>query len=395
MKEFDIQRQTFNFYQTHRAQETKNKKILFYAQQCKENGLDLSKRMDQILKYAKCVNIRDKQKILNKKLKNDLRKKEDKLDLMMELERLKGLKKEEEEKSLKKKRRYEEKKIIIEQMNDKKIKKEKEKLAIKKEGEELQQYLKKLELQDIIKEQQKQIDKINLAKEIVETNKILALNKSKLLQEERDKDLKMLQYNMEQSKKKEEEIRQKKIYHIKKELETQKLREKQEKITDAHALLDEFRAKRYVDEINRKERDKELKEAMKLIKQRKELIEINEEQKIKKKDRLVEQALSDEKEYENIVRYQIKEREEEKIMEQLRKKALEENGKELIKQIQLNKEKKLFRRRNELEEGRIQAQEREQYFKTLEKIKMQKLNEMEKMGIEPKYRVDLQKIKIA
>ena len=90
MKEFDIQRQNFNFYQTHRAQETKNKKILFYAQQCKENGLDLSKRMDQILKYAKCVNIRDKQKILNKKLKNELRRKEDKLDLMMELERLKG-----------------------------------------------------------------------------------------------------------------------------------------------------------------------------------------------------------------------------------------------------------------------------------------------------------------
>ena len=160
-------------------------------------------------------------------------------------------------------------------MNDKKIKKEKEKLAIKKEGEELQQYLKKLELQDIIKEQQKQMDKINLAKEIVETNKILALNKSKLLQEERDNDLKMLQYNMEQSKKKEEEIRQKKILHIKKELETQKLREKQEKYTDEHALLDELRAKRYVDEINRRERDKELKEAMKLIKQRKELIEVN------------------------------------------------------------------------------------------------------------------------
>ena len=395
MKDFDIQRQNFNFYQTHRAQETKNKKILFYAQQCKENGLDLSKRMDQILKYAKCVNIRDKQKILNKKLKNELRRKEDKLDLMMELERLKGLKKEEEEKSLKKKRRYEEKKIIIEQMNDKKIKKEKEKLAIKKEGEELQQYLKKLELQDIIKEQQKQMDKINLAKEIVETNKILALNKSKLLQEERDNDLKMLQYNMEQSKKKEEEIRQKKILHIKKELETQKLREKQEKYTDEHALLDELRAKRYVDEINRRERDKELKEAMKLIKQKKELIEVNEEQKIKKKDRLVEQALSDEKEYENIVRYQIKEREDEKIMEQLRKKALEENGKELIKQIRMNKEKKLFRRRNELEEGRIQEQEREQYFKTLEKIKKQKLDEMEKMGIEPKYRVDLEKIKVA
>ena len=155
MKEYDIQKELFNFYKTHRHQETKNKKILFFAQQCKENELDLSKRMDQILKYAKCVNIRDKQKILNKKIKNDLKKKEEKLDVMMELERLKGLKKEEEEKNMKKKKRYEEKKIIIEQMKQKKIKKEQEKLNIKKEGEELKQYLQKLEQEDIIKETQK------------------------------------------------------------------------------------------------------------------------------------------------------------------------------------------------------------------------------------------------
>ena len=243
MKEYDIQKELFNFYKTHRHQETKNKKILFFAQQCKENELDLSKRMDQILKYAKCVNIRDKQKILNKKIKNDLKKKEEKLDVMMELERLKGLKKEEEEKNMKKKKRYEEKKIIIEQMKQKKIKKEKEKINIKKEGEELKQYLQKLEQEDIIKETQKHLNKINLAKEIVETNKILAQNKSKLLQEERNNDLNLLKYNMELSKKKEEELYQRKILQLKKEQETQKLLLKQEKYTDEQALLDEFRAK--------------------------------------------------------------------------------------------------------------------------------------------------------
>ena len=202
LKDYDIQRQNFNFYLTHRAQERKNKKILFYAQQCKENELDLSKKMDQILKYAKCVTIRDKQKILNKKIKNDLKKKDEKFDVMMELERLKGLKKEEEEKNMKKIKRYEEKKLIIEQMKNNKIKKEQEKLEIKKEGEELKQYLQKLEQEDIIKETQKHLNKINLAKEIVETNKILSLNKSKLLQEERENDLNLLKYNMEQSKKK-------------------------------------------------------------------------------------------------------------------------------------------------------------------------------------------------
>ena len=394
MKEYDIQKELFNFYKTHRHQETKNKKILFFAQQCKENELDLSKRMDQILKYAKCVNIRDKKKKLNKKIKNDLKKKEEKLDVMMELERLKGLKKEEEEKNMKKKKRYEEKKIIIEQMKQKKIKKEKEKINIKKEGEELKQYLQKLEQEDIIKETQKHLNKINLAKEIVETNKILAQNKSKLLQEERNNDLNLLKYNMELSKKKEEELYQRKILKLKKEQETQKLLLKQEKYTDEQALLDEFRAKRYLDEINRKERDKELKEALKLLKQKKELIEGNEEQKIKKRERLVEQALNEEKEYENIIKYQIKEREDEKYLESLRKKINEENGKELIKQIQNNKEKKLFLKRYALEEGRLLEQEREQYFKTLEKIKKQKLNEMEKIGIDTKYRVDLEKIKI-
>ena len=126
----------------------------------------------------------------------------------MEIERLKGLKKEEEEKNLKKIKRYEEKKIIIEQMNKKKKQEKKKK---KKEGEQLKQYLQKLEQEDLIKETQKHLNKINLAKEIVETNKLLALNKSKLLQEERNNDLNLLKYNMEQSKKKEEKFHQKKL----------------------------------------------------------------------------------------------------------------------------------------------------------------------------------------
>ncbi len=69
---------------------------------------------------------------------------------------------------------------------------------------------------------------------------------------------------------------------MQKEIETQKLREKQEKISDNQALLDELRAKRYVEENEKKEREKELNEVVKLIKKKKELIEGNEEQKIKK-----------------------------------------------------------------------------------------------------------------
>ena len=394
MKEYDLIRPNYVWCNTGRAQEAKNKKILYYAKQCKENEMDLTKRMNQILKYAKVVTIRDEQKKVSKRLKNDIKKKDEKMDLIMELERLKGLKQEEEEKHKMKLKKLEEAKIIIEQMNIKKKQKEKEKEAIIKEGEELKKHIKELEEADKIIEQKKIIEKLNLAKEIVEKNKIAAQNRIKILQEEKENALKILKYNMERAKKEEEETRQKKLIQMQKEIETQKLREKQEKISDNQALLDELRAKRYVEENEKKEREKELNEVVKLIKKKKELIEGNEEQKIKKRNRLAEQALNEEKEYETMIKLQIKEKEEEKIFEQLRRKTFEENGRDVLRQIRERKEKKLFEKRYKLEEGRILNQNQEEYFKTLERIKLQKLKEMEKMGIDPKYRVELEKLKI-
>ena len=394
IKEYDAKKRSPFFCQTTRAEEAKKRKILLFAEKCKEDGLDLTKRMDRILNYAKAVMIRDEQKEMNKRIKNELKKKEEKLDLIMELERLKGLKKEEEEKKMKQLKRIAEKKIIIEQMKDKKIRKEKEKQLILKEGEVLQKHLKELEQNDILLEQKKLLEKKNLAKEIVEKNRISALYKEKLLQQEKDYDLKILKYNMEKSKKEEEEILLKKRQQLQKEIETQKLREKQEKISDNRILLDELRARRYTEEIKKKERQEQLNEAMKIIKQKKELIEVNEELKQNKKNRMIQQALSEEKEYEEMIKHQLKEKEEEKRIELLKKKAHEANGKDVIKQIREKREKKMFLQRYKLEEGRIMEQERENYFRTLQRIKDQKLQEMEKCGIKPIYRVDLEKIKV-
>ena len=394
MREYDSKNLYPFFNRTTKAQEVKKRQILLFAKKCKENGLDLCKRMDQMLKYAKVATIRDEQKILNKKLESEMKKKEDKLDLMMELERLKGIKKEEEEKNKKKLKKIEEAKIIIEQMKDKKIRKEKERQDIIKEGEELKKHIIELEQKDLILEQKKKIEKLKLAKEIVENNQKSVIEKEKKFQEERDNDLKILKYNMQKAKKEEEEIMQKKLIQRQKELETQKLREKQEKISDNNALLDELRAKRYVEEIDRKERQKELIEAKKLFKQKQLLIEINEEQKGKKKIKMIEQALNEEKEYEDMIKHQLKEKEEEKMMEILRKKTLEENEKDVLRQIIDKKEKKIYEKRYKLEEGRILKQNQDNYLKILERIKLDKLREMEKLGINPRYRVDLQKIKI-
>ena len=51
---------------------------------------------------------------------------------------------------------------------------------------------------------------------------------------------------------------------------------------------------------------------LKLLQQKKELIEGNEIQKITKQNKLVQQAINDQKQYEEIVRHQLMEVEEEK-----------------------------------------------------------------------------------
>lgn len=61
-----------------------------------DNELDDVKQMNQMVLYSKVVTIRDKQLEENKKLEKEWIEEQKKLDLMMEIERLKVLQEEEE-----------------------------------------------------------------------------------------------------------------------------------------------------------------------------------------------------------------------------------------------------------------------------------------------------------
>ena len=61
-----------------------------------DNELDDVKQMNQMVLYSKVVTIRDKQLAENKRLESEWIEEQKKLDLMMEIERLKGLQAEED-----------------------------------------------------------------------------------------------------------------------------------------------------------------------------------------------------------------------------------------------------------------------------------------------------------
>ena len=104
--------------------------------------------------------------------------------------------------------------------------------------------------------------------------------------------------------------------------------------------------------------------------------------------------MAEQKEYEDIIKKQIADMEEERRQEEIKKNIYNANGEALRRQMQEKVEKKRVLERGVIEEGRQIKQEQDEYKRTLERIKKEKLDEMERFHIDPKYRVDLQNYKI-
>ena len=100
-----------------------NQKILARAQKYFDDNEDCVKEMEKLAFYAKVATIRDKQKQEHKMMEQNYKRKEEKLDTMMELERLKELKNQQDKETLMQKQRREGCLVIIEQMKKKELEK--------------------------------------------------------------------------------------------------------------------------------------------------------------------------------------------------------------------------------------------------------------------------------
>ncbi len=177
-------------------------------------------------------------------------------------------------------------------------------------------------------------------------------------------------------------------------MELSKLREKQEKAQDKQELLDEIRAKRSFDEANRRERKKEREELMLKEKRIKELIMENNRQKLAKEIQLAEEATKEKEEFERIIKEQQKAIEIEKEKQRIKILKLLDHNDNLKRQIIEKEERKRVNRRETLEEGRKDQQIREQYAKSIEAIKRDKIKYLKDMNIDEKYILPLRKFNL-
>ena len=350
--------------------------------------------MDKMCLYAKVSSVRDKQMKERKEIENILKKKEEKIDLMVEIERLKELKIQEEKEKKLQKMNLQGKKVILEQIEDNKKARlkqldleEKERLKLLKRIEEEQKKEQELNL-ILIKESEKRIQ------ESIEENRKAILAKKERILAEREEDLRLERYNREKYKKEEEAYKEKKRLEHEKELELQKLREKQEKVQDKQEYLDELRARRSFDEANMKERIKEKEELMMKQKRIQDLLIANNRQKLDKELQLAEEAKKEKEEFERIIKEHQKEIEQNKERENIKIRKLLEHNADLKRQIIEKEEREKINRREILEEGRKDLQNREQYEKSIEALKRDKIKALRDMNIEEKYIVPLRKFNL-
>ena len=98
--------------------------------------------------YSKVVTIRDKQLEENKRLEQEWVEEQKKLDLMMEIERLKVLKEEEERESRKQAARKQGAQVIIDQIKDRTLERMKEQEIRDKERLQLLANIEKMKKED-------------------------------------------------------------------------------------------------------------------------------------------------------------------------------------------------------------------------------------------------------
>ena len=355
---------------------------------------DALQAMDRMCLYAKVSTVRDKQRQERKIMEEMYKKKEAKLDLMQEMERLKEMKRIEDRENELFKVRQQGNKVILDQIEQNKLERLKQKEIEEKERIEL---LKKIEKEN---EEEKRLNMLKAIenekklKESLEANRQAILAKQKRIQEEKEEDLKIEKYNIEKAIKEEQLFQEKKRLEHEKELELQKMREKQEKAQDKQAELDAIRARRAVEAQGAKERKKEREEL--IIKQKKiqDLLEANAKQKLDKEAQLVEEAIKEKEEFDRIIKEYQKEMQASKERERIKIKKMLDHNADIRIQIAQKEERERLNKREILEEGRKNKQKNDIYSESIEAIRKDKIRQLREMNINEKYIVPLERFSI-
>ncbi|GMI43222.1 hypothetical protein TrCOL_g2613 [Triparma columacea] len=356
---------------------------------------DLVKLLNTYSQRAMAFTIRDQQMADRHRREAMEAEYEKRMDIAMEIDRLKELAAREKEENSKLSKRIEDRSVIIDQIEARKKMKILQEEAREQENKQMLQTIKKYEEEDKIAAEKKEVEIAKARVEVIKANKDAINAKKHLKLREKEEVEMILAYQAKQDEKmrqrEDEENERKRLVNERQK----KMLDNQTKHQGKQAEIDELRARRAMEEGERRARQKEL---WKAHKQKQDAIMMNEarkQQQAEKEAAVARLAAEKQDEYESAVKYayQMAEREERERQEKDR--MNEDFRKDLRSQIQKLEDGRMMHRNDKEEEGRMikkeMATERIKLFAIRDKM----VNDMKKKGIDDRYLSEMMGIDIA
>jgi hypothetical protein len=238
----------------------KNETLLTKAEKAMDEELDDVKHMNKMVLYAKCATVRDRQLTEMRELEKAKKDEDMKVDLMMEVERLKALQFHEEREHVHRQAQHQGALVIVDQIKDREQQRVREQELKNKEQMQMLKQIEELQA-DEVKQQQKKLERAKqLMLEVEESNRQAISIKQETVTKEKEVDAKIADYNKKKAQREEEQQAELKRLHDEKEREIQRLREKQLRAINKQAEIDELKARRAFEQSERQTREKEARE---------------------------------------------------------------------------------------------------------------------------------------
>uniref|UniRef100_A0A061R424 Cilia- and flagella-associated protein 45 n=1 Tax=Tetraselmis sp. GSL018 TaxID=582737 RepID=A0A061R424_9CHLO len=369
-------------------------KVLSNAEMARLEELDAVKHMNQMQLYAKCVTIRDAQVEEKKHMMLEEEEEERRLDLMMEIERLKALEHYEERDRARAEERTVGARMLQEQIDEVRQEKVRQDELMAQERAQMNAQLKRLEEEERASREQKKQQARLLMEEVSKANADQIRRKKDVQQREAMEDAQIARYLMEKAAREESEASRQAALKKAKEEEIARLRAQQERAQDKQSELDELRARRYQEAYEREWRQKEAAAAERQRQINDDLLGAREAQKQARLKQMAEQAEAEREEFERILRANREKEAEEAQQAAAQRTIRNRHREELMNQIKSNLEQKRREEHAALEEGRRAADAHSHYVNNLMKVKEMKLSELKDAGVPDKYCAELQSFKV-
>ncbi|KAG7379972.1 hypothetical protein PHYPSEUDO_007881 [Phytophthora pseudosyringae] len=361
------------------------REILRRARVLKDQMHDSVKLMKTLGTRAQAFTIRDQQLKVKKEQEEEHHVYDEKMNTLMEIERLESLKRQEYRDEVKKQKRYADRKVLEDQIEGRRRQRQKDSEMVAQEAQEMLATIQRQQEEAAEKERAKALRAQRSMEEIKKFNDNTLVRKQEVQRKVKEEEDAVLAYQVKKAedlKRHEEEEAQRRHEA---ELRCAKLRSMQEKMANEKAELDELRAKRAAEARERQAREADLALARKQKEEMDELRRARNAQAMHRERARIKEATMQQREYESIMGQVESDKARVRAEDEKRKLASMAHRRVLQSQIEEKESLKKLTFVKKQEEGQALKEEFAQELEKLERIRLEEVGELVEAGVNPLY----------